>query len=272
LLGYITDAVALAIQHLPHDLLGHVTINFSQRTISLAGTTPALRSDALASITAHWRAADIFTILKRWRNEQIGIYSGPGELYATVERAATPLFGITSYYVYLIAYINIDEEMRIWIQRRVKSKTHGGMLDCTVAGAVGVGERPAESLAREAAEEAGFSSEIIERAKPIDGGRPVLNLYLGPEELGSLCRSGCGWGFEVELKEGEEPRVVDGEAEGFYKLAVDNVKARLMSCEFMPNAAKVIIEWLAKQGKLEIEEMGNILERKFPFPLMGDKQ
>jgi 8-oxo-dGTP pyrophosphatase MutT (NUDIX family) len=267
ILGYIRHPVALALQALSPPLLEHVVINSLDRTISLSGRTLEARSLALAEILSHWRASKAFPILQRWRDEQIGIHIAPSELFATVERAAAPLFGLVGYYVFLIAFSTSNNTFKIWIQKRAKGKNHGGMLDCTVAGAIGARETPFQSLAREASEEAGFSDEIARRAVPVKRGEKVLSIWQIREEAGGYLRPGCGWGFEVELKEGEAPAVVDGEVEEFNLMDLDELKADLLNGEFMPNAGKVLVEWFGEKGKIGIEEV-NLKERDYPFPLM----
>jgi hypothetical protein len=174
--------------------------------------------------------------------------------------------------VNLFAYTIVEGEMKMWIQRRASSKaTHGGMLDATVAGAIIAGSNPVESMEREAEEEASFSLAIVKRAKPCvyasSGTNRLLNMNIvrssGTEE--SYCRPGCGFGFEVELDEGEEPRPNDGEVEGFYCLGMPELRERLEKGEFMPNAAKVLAEWLV--GKGEIDEVAMPV-RELMFPVM----
>jgi hypothetical protein len=143
------------------------------------------------------------------------------------------------------------------------------MLDCTVAGAVAFGEMPRETLYREGSEEAGLSEEILEGAEAIGNGEWVLNFYLAPEAQGGYCRSGCGWRFEVELNAGEESRIMDGEAEGFYAMGIEEAKKRLVGDEFMPNAAKVLVDWLVERGHVGVEGIAKRTRRELPFSLMN---
>lgn len=166
----------------------------------------------------------------------------------------------------------VDGEMKMWIQRRASNKaSHGGMLDCTVAGAIVAGQTPIESMEREAEEEASFTLEIVKRAKPCvyasSGSNRLLNMNIvrssGTEE--SYCRPGCGFGFEVELREGEEPEPNDGEVEEFWCVGMEELRRRLEASEFMPNAAKVLVEWLVGRGLLKGVEMP---VRELMFPVM----
>ena len=287
-LGYLVPSIATALYSLPPEILDCLIIDDSARTISLKATTVESRSRTLATITAYWRLNNLFPVLQKWRDEHTPIYAPPGVLYATIERASTPLFGFISYYVYLIAYTysrkspigfkqgSMEREMKVWIQRRALSKaSHGGLLDCTVAGAIQARQTPIESLFRESEEEASLSSSVTARAKPVrPGDNKVLNMNISSSGVADgemYYRPGCGFGFEIELTEEEVPLPSDGEVMEFYRLSVQDLKENLRRGEFMPHAAKVLVEWLVFKEEFSSEEgevLRNLRKREFVFPLM----
>lgn len=90
--------------------------------------TPALRSSAMEAMVQKWRReATPFGDLiagKMWRDELYPIYYQPfipdmNSLAFSMERAATPLFGVVTYGVHLTAYTS---DYRIWVPRRAKTK------------------------------------------------------------------------------------------------------------------------------------------------------
>jgi len=286
ILGYMIPSVATALLSLTPQILEHLAIDGEARSISLKATTIETRTEVLAAITNHWRVNKTFCILKKWREEHTPIYAPSGALYATIERASTPLFGLVSYYVYLIAYTvepNISSkpenepgkrEINIWIQRRALSKaSHGGFLDCTVAGAIQTGQTPAESLARESEEEASFPPAITAKAIPVlPGNNKNLNMRISPSGVGDgemYYTAGCGFGYEIELTKGEIPVPSDGEVSKFYKMSVQEVKERLRREEFTPYAARILVEWLVARGEIpEGDRFKNARKRELVFPLM----
>lgn len=286
ILGYLIPSIITAIISLPPELSAHLLVNKQTRIISLKATTAASRTSALAAITTHWRSNRTFPILQKWRDEHMPIYAPSGTVYATIERASTPIFGLISYYIYLIAYTRNgsssgpeqqfqEKDIRIWIQRRSLSKaSHGGLLDCTVAGAIQAGQTPIESLVREAEEEASLPPSVTARATPIlPDENKLLNMNISPSGVSDgemYYRPACGFGYEVDLAGGEVPVPSDGEVAEFYCLGVREVKERLRRGEFMPHAAKVLVEWLVRMDWMSEEDDGlnHLRKREFEFPLM----
>ena len=90
--------------------------------------TPALRSTAMDNMVQKWRAdgAPFGDLIagKMWRDELYPIYYHPfvpnmEQLAFSMERAATPLFGVVTYGVHLTVYTS---DYRIWVPRRAKTK------------------------------------------------------------------------------------------------------------------------------------------------------
>lgn len=93
--------------------------------------------------------------LRWWANEVLPIYSSTGEHVLDIDGCGVDLFGIINFGVYMIAYVNPENEGRkFWVPRRARTKMiYPGMLDNTVGGSLRSGEKPLECIVREAAEE-----------------------------------------------------------------------------------------------------------------------
>ena len=102
-LGYATAPVAAALRALPAPLAQHWTVTATSIAIG-GGATAAERSAAMAATLAHWRAQGTFGVVagpRAWRDELYAVYSPPGELFLTMERAGAALFGVVTYGVCL---------------------------------------------------------------------------------------------------------------------------------------------------------------------------
>ncbi|KAH7311013.1 thiamine pyrophosphokinase-related protein-like protein [Rhexocercosporidium sp. MPI-PUGE-AT-0058] len=287
-LGYVTPPVVLAIQELPPHLSTLLSIDTSHQTISLIADTSTTRSEALSSILKHWRDHQTFSVLLGWRDERYAIYCPSGTLFASIERAAAPLFGVIAYCVYLICYTSTksksgesdEPELKIWVSQRSKSKqTYAGMYDVTVAGAmVDTDSSALECMVREAGEEASLSEDVVkERAREIGrvnyfGVSDGLEEHAGGER--GLCCPEVGTVFEMYVEEGRGMRPGDGEVLGFELRSVDEVKGMLRRGMFKGNSGAVLVDWLRGRGLLNEERDSEVLEverrmrRELEFPIM----
>jgi len=91
-------------------------------------STASLRSAAMETMLQKWVSnGEPFGDLiagRMWRNELYTIYSQPfvplmENLAFSMERAATPLFGVVTYGVHLTVYTS---DYRVWIPRRARTK------------------------------------------------------------------------------------------------------------------------------------------------------
>lgn len=77
-----------------------------------AGATEKERSELVAATVQYWREKGIFEVLKGWRDELYPVYGNEDELLWSVERSASPLFGIlvgfdfVSFYLFNIPTIS----------------------------------------------------------------------------------------------------------------------------------------------------------------------
>lgn len=96
--------------------------------------TPELRTEVMKQLMDTWRHEEAFRVLAGWRNELYPVY-GDSERSDNVafvmERAATPLFGISTFGVHLNAYTKTEDgQILMWVARRSKTKqTWPGLLD-----------------------------------------------------------------------------------------------------------------------------------------------
>lgn len=219
---------------------------------------------------------NVFEVLKGWRNELYPIY-GP---YTTkkpmlnMERAGSALFGINSYGVHMTIYVDTPQGLKIWVPRRARNKqTYGGMLDNTVAGGLGSGEKPFECLVREAAEEASLSEQLVRSNAKACG--TVSYFHIRDTKAGGeagLLQPECQYVFDMEIGAEVIPKPGDNEVEDFYLWTVDEVKRALAEGQFKPNCAAVLLDFFIRHGILTSEnekdymEIVSRLHRKLPFP------
>lgn len=248
--------------------------------------TAAERSAAIASTAAAMQATGAFEVLKGWRNELYAVYGAEGELLFDIERAASPLFGVVTYGVHMTAYTKTvksgsgigeeEEEMKIWVPRRARSKqTYGGWLDNTVAGGIPTGESALECLVREAEEEASMSADLVRRrARPVG---TVSYFHVRDKNAGGeagFLQPECQFVYDLELRE-EDGMVLkpsDNEVEEFTLMEVDEVREAMAKGEFKPNCALVLLDFFVRHGLLNCDNEENYMEivsrlhRGFEFP------
>lgn len=283
-LGYVLPSVAEVLRGLPS-----WTLNDEERTLTLtAGTNEQERSAAIAATTAGMRETGHFAVLKGWRNELYPVY-GPGplghksggepEVLFSIERAASCLFGVVTYGIHMTAFVRQknddgEEELKIWVPRRARTKqTYGGMLDNTVAGGIATGEKPFESLVREAAEEASLPESLVRKHAKAAG--VVSYFYIRDERAGGetkLLQPEVQYIYDLELPEDVTPKPSDDEVEEFYLWSVDEINGAMRKGEFKPNCALVMLDFFVRHGVLTQEnekdfiEIASRLHRRLEFP------
>ena len=101
------------------------------------------QNDVIRDTLSRARELKKFKVLDGWRNELYPVLGmkSTTEKAISIERAASPLFGINTYGVHMTVFTITDEGIQIWVPRRAANKqTYGGMLDNTVAGGIATGE------------------------------------------------------------------------------------------------------------------------------------
>ena len=179
----------------------------------------------------------------RWRNEPFDVRNEAGAVLTQVDRGALPLLGIRAEGVHLNGLVVRPDGLHIWLGRRAADKLlDPGKLDHIVAGGISAGMDRAETLVKEAAEEAGLSAELIATAT-LEG--TIDYTMLRPEGL-RRDRLYC---YDLVLPEDVTPRPVDGEVAGFElwpaAAVLDTVRR---TDEFKFNVNLVLIDLFLRHG------------------------
>lgn len=232
------------------------------------------RNEILADYLRKVREQRIFRVLDGWRNERYPIY-GPGkDLVLSMERSASPLFGVVTYGVHMTGYVMTDEGMKIWTPRRALNKpTYPGMMDNTVAGGLSVGEKPLECLVRESEEEASLSADLVRNSVQACGTLTYFHVR-DPRAGGEtgLCQPECQYIYDLQMPPDVIPQPGDNEAIDFQLLTVDEVRQAMAEGKFKPNCAHLLMEFLVRHGILTFENEPDYIEivarlhRKLEFP------
>ncbi|KAL8647609.1 MAG: hypothetical protein Q9210_005457 [Variospora velana] len=217
------------------------------------------------------REKGAFKVLQKWRDELYTIH-GPAQLIK-MERSGSPLFGIVTYGVHMTAYVNTQDGMKIWVPKRAKGKTYGGMLDNTVAGGIATGEQPFECMVREAAEEASFPEDLVRSSAKSCG--TISYFSLRDKRAGGesdLFQPEVQFVYDMEVGEDVIPKPCDDEVEDFRQWTVGEVQEALSKGLFKPNCALLLLDFFIRHGILNPRNERNYVEivsrlhRKLPFP------
>lgn len=217
------------------------------------------------------RELGTFNVLEKWRNELYTIHRS--DLLIRMERSGSPLFGIVTYGVHMTTYVHTQDGMKIWVPRRAKGKTYGGMLDNTVAGGIATGEQPFECIIREAAEEASFPEDLVRAtARPCG---TISYFSFRDERAGGeagLLQPEVQFVYDMEIGSAVVPKPCDDEVEDFRLWTVAEVQDALSKGLFKPNCALLLLDFFIRHGILtpqnekDYVEIVSRLHRKLPFP------
>ena len=180
--------------------------------------------------------------LMRFRREAFDVRAFPeGPVLSTIDRGALPAFGIEAQGIHLDGLVRKPDGLHIWIARRSASKAlDPGRLDHIVAGGMPAGHGPAETLVKEAAEEAAMPEFLARRAVHTGIIRYAMERPEGLRRDLLHC-------YEVELPEDFVPRAHDGEVESFtlWRLS-DIAEAIRHSDDFKFNVSVVLTALLLR--------------------------
>ncbi|KAL9638698.1 MAG: hypothetical protein Q9204_001406 [Flavoplaca sp. TL-2023a] len=219
-----------------------------------------------------------FKVLEKWRNELYTVHREDGlnplgDRTITMERSGSPLFGIVTYGVHMTTYVNTQDGMKIWVPKRAKGKTYGGLLDNTVAGGIATGEHPLDCIVREGAEEASFPEELVRSAAKPCGTISYFS-FRDPRAGGEngLLQPEVQFVYDMEVGEDVVPKPCDDEVENFRLWTVAEVQKALAEGQFKPNCALYLLDFFIRHGILTAQNEKNYIEiisrlhRKLPFP------
>ncbi len=148
--------------------------------------------------------------LYRWRREAFDVRAEPdGPVLSTIDRGAIPAWGIEATGVHVNGLVDRPNGLWLWIARRAANKTlDPGKLDHIVAGGVPAGLSVAETLVKEAAEEAAIPRDIAVTARPVS----ILSYAMDRPEGLRRDRLHC---YDLYLPDSFTPVAADGEVESF---------------------------------------------------------
>ncbi len=180
----------------------------------------------------------------RWRQEDFDVRADPaGPVLAVIDRGAIPAFGIQATGVHVNGLVARSDGLHLWVARRAWDKAlDPGKLDHIVAGGVPAGLTPAETLVKEAAEEAAIPAELAAGAVEV----AVLSYAMERAEGLRRDRLHC---FDLMLPGDFVPRPADGEVDGFELWRLDRVAETVRTTDdFKFNVNLVLIELFIRQG------------------------
>ncbi|KAK6203189.1 thiamine pyrophosphokinase [Scheffersomyces amazonensis] len=256
------------------------SINHETKSVSIDSQydTISKRDELFASIASQWRKYPEFEQLldHGWRNELYTVYNPSSVPYLHLERAFSVLTGCITYGTHLCGYVPANKssngKLKIWIPRRSKTKsTFPGLLDNTVAGGLGYPYGIWETVVKESYEEAGLSGSFIESHTKAAG---VLSYMYLTEDNRVQPEVEFLYDIEFDDEHTVVPIPVDGEAEDFQLLEVEDILVKIKNNEFKPNSALVVIDFLIRHGIITPESekfYGQIVSRshrRLPFPTL----
>jgi len=208
---------------------------------------PTEREPRLAELHRHWHAQGAIV---GWRDEPYALapLDGPqaGQPRVAIERAASRFWGSLTFGAHANGWVRGADgrPAALWIAQRSFSKpTDPGLFDNLVGGGVPLGQQPAETLVREAWEEAGLPATLAQ------GAVPVRTLRIERDIPEGLQRE---WlhAYDIELPEGLAPHNQDGEVQGFQLLPLPDALALAMGHTMTVDAALVTLDFGFRHGLL----------------------
>jgi 8-oxo-dGTP pyrophosphatase MutT (NUDIX family) len=196
-------------------------------------------------IALPWIARDLASRgLYRWRDEAFDVRVRPdGPALTQIDRGAIPSFGIQAVGVHVNGLVRREDSLHLWVARRARDKLlDPGKLDHIVAGGVPAGLDPAETLVKEAGEEAAIPPELASTAVHVG----VIGYAMArPEGL----RRDWLHCYDLMLPVDFVPEAVDGEVEAFELWPLPRVAEAVRDTDdFKFNVNLVLIDLFIRQG------------------------
>ncbi len=174
----------------------------------------------------------------RWRGENFDIRAEPeGRVLARLDRGALPTFGVLAMGVHVNGLVHRRDGLHVWIARRAASKQlDPSKLDHVVAGGVPAGLSPAETLVKEAEEEAAIPASLAHQA--VEVGRIGYAM-----ERAEGLRRDLLYCYDLHLPEDFLPHAADGEVEAFELWPIERVVQTVRNSDaFKFNVNLVLID------------------------------
>ena len=183
-------------------------------------------------------------LIPKWRNEFFAVAPRWGVApHFRLDRGAVPFFGTRSYGVHLNGLRRDDGRLMLWVGRRAADKKVApNQLDNIVAGGIPWELSVAETLVKEAQEEADIPALLAGRAMPVGA-----ISYRMETELG--MRHDVLFLYDLEIPADFTPRNTDGEIASFMLMPAAEVLERVRAGdEFKFNVNLVIIDFALRHG------------------------
>ena len=186
--------------------------------------------------------------LCRWRGEAFDVRAEPdGPVLGVADRGVLPALGIEAVGVHLNGLVQRADGLHMWVGRRAMDKLlDPGKLDHIVGGGVPAGLGPAETLAKEAAEEAGLPQALVAEAVH----RGVITYAMDRPEGLRRDRLHC---YDLLLPDEFVPHPVDGEVTEFELWPIGRALETVRDTDdFKFNVNLVLIDLFQRLGLLAI--------------------
>ncbi|OXA41704.1 nudix hydrolase 20, chloroplastic isoform X2 [Folsomia candida] len=226
----------------PHFILRNKNLEFTPKN-------PEKRTEIFHEILLDWKEKGLFHLDKTWRGENFEIK--PGSHYTsdstpplfTLDRSATPLFGLRQFGVHVNGFVRKPSGLSLWLQKRSGNREMWpGFFDNLVGGGLSTKNTIITTATKESSEEASIPSDyLMENLKPAGA---VSFFY----ESNYGLFPNTEFVFDLELSEDFEPSNNDGEVEGFVLVTVEEAMEIVKSSKFKTTSCPVILDFLVRHG------------------------
>jgi hypothetical protein len=192
--------------------------------------------------------------LYRWRGEAFDVRARPdGPVLARIDRGAIPSFGIRAVGVHVNGLVPRPDGLHLWVARRAMDKLlDPGKLDHIVAGGVPAGLGPAETLVKEAGEEAAIPPELASASVHVGTIGYAMERPEGLRRDWVHC-------YDLVLPADFTPAAVDGEVAAFELWPLFRVVAAVRDTDdFKFNVNLVLIDLFIRRGLIAEPEAGSL--------------
>jgi 8-oxo-dGTP pyrophosphatase MutT (NUDIX family) len=186
----------------------------------------------------------------KWRNETFDVMPRWGDRpIFRLDRGAVPFFGVRAYGVHLNGYRRDGGRLHLWIGRRAPNKRVApNKLDNIVAGGIGNGHGIADTLVKEAEEEAAIPAALARCAVPVGAVTYRMETKLG-------IRDDILFVYDLELPIEFVPQNTDGELAGFALMPAADVLERVRTTnDFKFNVNLVILGFAVRHGLIAADD------------------
>jgi 8-oxo-dGTP pyrophosphatase MutT (NUDIX family) len=202
--------------------------------------TPAARTAVFAEVARTLAAEGALT---SWRDERYTVAARPGEATLfEIERAAARYFGVHTFAAHGNGVVGRPDDWQMWLARRSPVKPiDPGLLDNLVGGGIPAGASVADTLVKEAWEEAGIPAQLAREAVPAG----VVDIRR--DQPDGLQRETIHV-HDLWLPPDFVPANQDGEAVEHRLCVPADVLAAIATDEVTADASLVIVDFLLRHG------------------------